>query len=230
MNSFDWSIMSFINRFAHRSYTFDEFVVLLSISTLLKGGVIAGIMWWIWFEHEDTRRKREALLTALIGSFAALVITKILSFTIFRLRPLDEPRLRFQFPYGMHFATWKQWTSFPSDTAVLFFALALGIFFASRRAGWFAFIYVSAIICLPRIYLGEHYPTDVLAGAVIGMVPVWLAYRPGIRTPLTNWALQWMDARPEQFYCFSFLVMYQIVELFDPVTKIVNFMIHRRVN
>jgi undecaprenyl-diphosphatase len=229
MNSFDWYILSFFNRFAHRSFIFDELVILLSVNNLLKGGVIVGIIWWVWFESEDSRRKREALLTGLIGSVPALVIAKILSAVMFRARPAYEIRLLFSRPYGMQRAEFGQLSSFPSDHAVLFFALATGIFIASRRAGWLAFIYVSGLICLPRIYLGEHYPTDVLAGAAIGMLPVWLANRPRIRKPLTNWALQWMDSRPSQFYCFSFLVTYQIAELFDSLIKIAHFVSHGRI-
>ena len=228
MNSFDWLILSFLNRFAQRSVTFDQFVVLLSINNLLKGGVVVGIIWWVWFENEDSRRKRETLLAALIASVPALVIAKILSVTMFRARPGYEARLLFRLPYDMQATDFNQLSSFPSDHAVLFFALATGIFFASRRAGWLAFIYVSGLICLPRIYLGLHYPTDVLAGAAIGMFPAWLANRPRFRKPLTSWALQWMESRPSQFYCFSFLVTFQIAELFEPLIKIVNFVMHRR--
>ena len=230
MNSFDWQIVSFLNRFAQRSVTFDEFVVLLSLNSLLKGGVIVGIIWWVWFESEDSRRKREALLAGLIGSIPALVIAKILSEVMFRARPGYEARLLFRLPYDMQRADFVQLSSFPSDHAVFFFALATGIFIASRRAGWLAFVYSAGLVCLPRIYLGLHYPTDILAGAAIGVVPVWLANRPGIRKPLTNWALQWMELRPSQFYCFSFLVTYQVAELFDPLIKIANFVIHRRVS
>jgi len=120
-------------------------------------------------------------------------------------------------------------SSFPSDHAALFFALAVAIFFASRRAGWFAFFYSLVLICLPRVYLGEHYPTDVMAGAAIGMFPVWLSNLPAIRKPLTGWALRWMDSNPSQFYCFAFIVTYQVAELFDPALKMLHFMVYRRI-
>ena len=91
---------------------------------------------------------------------------------MFRVRPLNELRLLSIVHYGMDNSNWKQLSSFPSDHAALFFTLAVGIYFASRRAGWFCFIYYSLLfICLPRVYLGEHYPTDIVAGAAIGMVP-----------------------------------------------------------
>jgi undecaprenyl-diphosphatase len=87
------------------------------------------------------------------------------------------------------------------------------------------FIYVSAFICLPRVYLGIHYPTDILAGAVIGVSICWLVHLPSIRKPLTNHAFRWLDAKPGRFYAFSFLLTYQICELFDPVRSIVKFVL-----
>ncbi len=222
MNGFDLSISSFINGFAHRSLRFDEFVIFVSSSHLLKGGVVVGIMWWIWFEKEDIWRKREALLAATIASFPALAVARILSWVFFRPRPLNEAHFLFRVPYGVAAAEWEGFSSFPSDHAVLFFALATGIFLASRRAGWFTFVYVTIIICLPRIFIGEHYTTDILAGAAIGISMAWLANLPSIRKPLTSWAMQWLDARPGQFYCFSFILTYQMAELFAPILRMLK--------
>jgi undecaprenyl-diphosphatase len=227
MNSFDSFFLSLINQFAGRSFIFDKVVVLISNSDLLKGAVILAIVWGIWFENQDARRKREILLATMIACFPALVITQILAKTIYRPRPLNDAGLLSRVPYGIHAAEWAQHSSFPSDHAVLFFALAMGIFLASRRFGWFAFVYVSLFICLPRIYLGEHYPTDILAGAIIGIALVSLASLPSVRKPLTGWALRWMDSRPSQFYSFSFLVTYLIAELFDPALTIVSFIIRK---
>jgi hypothetical protein len=57
------------------------------------------------------------------------------------------------------------WSSFPSDHACLFFALATGLCLISPVIGGLALLHASLIVSLPRIYLGLHYPTDVLAGA-----------------------------------------------------------------
>jgi membrane-associated phospholipid phosphatase len=222
MNGFDLSISSFINGFAHRSLRFDEFVVFLSNSHLLKGGVVIGLVWWLWFQNGDVRSKREALLAAVIASFPALAVARILSWVFFRPRPLNEARFLFRVPYGATAVAWEGLSSFPSDHAVLFFALATGIFFVSRRAGWFTFAYVSIIICLPRIFIGVHYTTDILAGAAIGGSMAWLANLSAVRKPLTSWALQWQNAKPEQFYCFSFILTYQMAEQFDPLLKILK--------
>ena len=156
------------------------------------------------------------MLAAIIASFPALAIARVLSWLVNRTRPLLEKRYSFRIPYG-ETAKWEGPSSFPSDHAVFFFALAMGIFFASRRAGWFAFFYTSVLICPPRVFLAEHYTTDILAGAAIGIAMAWLANLQPVCKPLTSWALQWLDTNPAAFYTFFLILTYQMVELFDPM-------------
>jgi hypothetical protein len=47
-----------------------------------------------------------------------------------------------------------------------------------------------------------------------------------IQKALTRWPLQWLDARPGQFYCFSFILTYQMAELFNPTLNMIKFIIH----
>jgi undecaprenyl-diphosphatase len=88
------------------------------------------------------------------------------------------------------------------------------------------------VICLPRLFIGEHYATDILAGAAIGISFAWLANLPAIRKPLTNWALQLQDARPAVFYCFFFILTYQMAEVFESVLhmlKFAKFIVHGKI-
>ncbi len=226
MNRLDLSILNFINLLARRSLVFDEMMVLMSNNNFLKGALVFAVMWYLWFQYEDDRNKHEYLLAGVGASFIGLTLAKILTLVIFRPRPFNDSSVAIRIPYGIEAAIWEGHNSFPSDHGVLFFALATGIFFASRRAGWLVFIYISVFICLPRIYLGIHYPIDVLAGAAIGLSIGWLVHLPAIRKPFTSWALRCLEARPGQFYFFSFLLSYLICELFDPLISLANFMGH----
>jgi undecaprenyl-diphosphatase len=226
MNSFDVAVISFLNQFAHKSVRFDNLVVVVSGSELLKTGLLVALMWWIWFENEDARRKREVLLAGTAAIVPALLIAKVLAAIVIRARPLLEPRLQFQRPFGINIAEWQQGSSFPSEHAVLLLALATGICYASRKAGWVALPYAAVVGCLPRLYLGEHYATDVIAGAAIGIGCVSLTNLPGIRRPLTGWALCWMASKPSQFYCCAFLVSYEIGELFGDAIRLAPFIMH----
>jgi membrane-associated phospholipid phosphatase len=58
--------------------------------------------------------------------------------------------------------------SFPSDHATAAFAIAFGILFVARRTGWL-FLAWAALIGVSRVLAGMHYPTDVIAGAVVGL-------------------------------------------------------------
>lgn len=226
MNRLDLSILHFINLAAHRSLFFDELIVLVSKNNFLKGALVFAVMWYLWFQYEDDRKKHEYLLAGVGASFIGLTLAKILTWLIARPRPFNNPSIVIRIPYGIEAASWEGFNSFPSDHGVLFFALATGIYFASRRAGWLMFTYISLFICLPRIYLGIHYPTDVLAGAAIGLSIGWLVHLPAIRKPFTGWAQRWLDAKPGQFYFCSFLLTYLICELFDPLINVAIFMRH----
>lgn len=59
--------------------------------------------------------------------------------------------------------------SFPSDHAAFAFAAAMVLFLTSRRAGT-ATLAFAALAALSRVYVGEHYPLDVVAGAAVGSV------------------------------------------------------------
>ena len=228
MNPFDMAVMSFVTRLARHSPTFDELVLLVGGNTFLKGGIVVAVIWWIWFQDESPQKKREALLVGLIASFLGLTAARTLAHVIFRVRPFQDPQvsLRISFPFAS-FVNLEDWSSFPSDHAVLFFALATGIFFAGRRVGWLMFIYVSVVICLPRVYLGQHYPTDILAGAAMGVAFACLFNLPAIRRPATTWLLRWENSEPALFYPCFFLVTYQIAELFSPLRDVAKFFIHR---
>jgi undecaprenyl-diphosphatase len=58
--------------------------------------------------------------------------------------------------------------SFPSSHAVNNFAGALILAFFFPRAKWWFFGF-AAIVAFSRVYVGVHYPSDVIGGAVIGL-------------------------------------------------------------
>jgi len=180
---------------------------------------------WLWFQDGDNRRKRKCLVADVAAGFVGLAVARVLALTVVRPQSLNVPELMTRIPYGIEAASWEGWNSFPSDHAVLFFGLATGIFFASRRVGVFTFIYLTAFICLPRLYLGIHYPTDILSGPLIGISAGWLANRPAIAEFLSDWAFRWLDARPGQFYSFAFLLSYLLSKLFDPAIRIAHFVL-----
>jgi undecaprenyl-diphosphatase len=59
--------------------------------------------------------------------------------------------------------------SFPSAHAAWFFSLAMIVWYTNRKWGWWFFA-LATLMGLARIYAGVHWPIDILAGAVIGIL------------------------------------------------------------
>ena len=70
--------------------------------------------------------------------------------------------------------------SFPSGHALSSFAAATALFFFHKKTGLLAYL-LAACIAFSRLYASVHYPTDVLAGAVLGILcglaAAWFADR-----------------------------------------------------
>jgi undecaprenyl-diphosphatase len=229
MNAFDSRIIEFLNRFSQRSHVFDTSVGFLEGHDLLKGGVFMALVWWAWTRRDggDASERRSYLLSALVVSVVAVVLARLLAHSLpFRDRPLYAPGFAFTPPYGAEELELESWSAFPSDHAVLFFALATGLIFAWRRLGLFALFYAAFGICLPRLYLGEHWPTDILAGAAIGAGLGWLGARERVRTLISRPALWWHEREPGSFYAALFLLTYQTATLFGDSRNLVRFVLH----
>jgi undecaprenyl-diphosphatase len=121
-------------------------------------------------------------------------------------------------PIGVDPASWNHLNSFPSDHAALFFALATLICINNRRLGAFAFLW-AALTSSARIYLGYHYPTDILGGAALGIFMVLLFQRLPIPR-VANRLLDWERSASSSFYAAAFLVSYQAGTLFNDFREI----------
>ena len=214
MNSFDSSIVSFFNDFAQRWHALDESMAFLSESALMKGGLFLALLWWLWFRKPaDGPDRRDYVLSTLVTCVAAVAIARMLAVSLpFRERPLLAQDL--VVPYGVDVGALEGWSAFPSDHAVLFFALAMGLYRAHRPFGVAAFLYATFVVCLPRVYLGLHWPTDILAGAALGVAFGWLGTRQAARAAISRPALRWHDQQPGAFYAAMFVVSFEVMNIF----------------
>lgn len=227
MEALDHSILLFFNQFAQRWRVFDGVVIFFSNSDLMKGGVVMGVIWWAWFYRKgDAKINRSYLLTALLGSLVALFFARFLAHVFpLRVRPILNPNLHFRPPLGLPSqSNWTIWSSFPSDHAALFCALFTGVWLVSRRGGIALMVYILIAICLPRIYVGIHYPSDVLAGAALGVFSVLLCSWSKIRKSWTEIVLNWIERWPDVGYALLFIITFQIATLFWDIRTFLYFL------
>lgn len=218
-NQFDDRLVIWMNSFAGYSDNLDRLVGLVSGNYLLQGAVIVCIFWWCWFRKSDpatTERTREHLLCTLIASVLAIVVARMLALTMpFRARPRFTEALHFVLPPYAQSTDFMQWSAFPSDHAVMFAALTVGIFYVSWRLGLVAAIHNVLVISLPRIYLGMHYPSDLLVGWGLGILIGYGMNRPFVRRHVAARMLRWEQLAPSPFYVVLFMLTYQFSTMFD---------------
>jgi len=217
----DFALMHWINQFVGRWPWFDLAVYHVSGSEFLKGIAIVTVYWYFLFEHakQETEPKeveaRATLLTVLILVVPAMVVARGLARLLpYRERPFFDPGLHFQWPYHVDADQFIRWSSFPSDHAALFSALAMGLFFRSKRVGAAVFAYVVAVTFFPRIYMGYHWPSDILAGFVLGILVAYVALIPTVR----SWSKRLYEEcnKHSGLYAASlFLLTYEIGTLFN---------------
>jgi undecaprenyl-diphosphatase len=114
-----------------------------------------------WPQRRQKRRSGAVLATAAAG--LSLLINQPIAHSVDRQRPY------LAHPAHAHLLISRSHDpSFPSDHATGAFALALGIWLYDRVLGTVLLV-IAAVLAFSRVYVGTHYPGDVVAGALIGM-------------------------------------------------------------
>ncbi|MDI6591636.1 MAG: phosphatase PAP2 family protein [Patescibacteria group bacterium] len=104
-----------------------------------------------------------AFSSAILAKF---VITEFIRFLWNRPRPFVENQTNLLLDQ-------INAAAFPSGHAAFFFALSLAIYFYNKKAG-IIFLIASFLISISRVFCGIHWPTDILAGALVGIFSGWL--------------------------------------------------------
>lgn len=124
---------------------------------------------WLWLLVKGGRRGRTAALMLI----PLLVITDQLSSTFIkslvgRIRPCHALPLD-----QIHLLVGCGGLSFPSSHAVNNFGVAtmFSVYYPKARAALYAW---ASLVAISRVFVGVHYPSDVLAGAIIGTCVAWL--------------------------------------------------------
>jgi undecaprenyl-diphosphatase len=214
----DLAILGAVNGHAGASVVLDKIVAILADSYLLKSLPPLLVWWGLWFAHPGERNRpvREKLLASLGVTVLAIVVGRLLATVLpFRARPLSDPTSGAVPALGFETLGWDEWSSLPSDHAVLFFALGTSIYLIRRGPGLALLAQAALVISLPRIYLGLHYPGDILAGAVVGVAIGRLALAPTARVVAWTRVLEVELRHAWLFYPMVFFVTFQAASMFD---------------
>ena len=223
-NPFDAGIVTYINHMGNRWSWLNPVARVFTDHNLLTDGPLVFLLWIAFFpragsreEILEKRRKIAATVSlALVGVFIARVLAMVFPF---RERPLRTVALHFQSPHILRSAVLYGWSSFPSDHAVLLVTLAVGLLFVSWTLGTIGLVYTFVVNLFLRMYLGLHWPTDLIAGVVIGTGLASLVCVAGYRNFVWRWVMKCWRLSPGLSATFVFALSYEIIDMFEgPLT------------
>ena len=153
----DYELFTTINGLARRSAVVDTLMAGSAKYLPLIFALALIVLWLTW----KPRNQRGAFLAG--GSaLIALGIGQLLGYAFPRPRPYVAHSVNLLIARSAD-------TSFPSDHATLGFAVAVMVWQYNRRVGAWLLI-LAFILAFSRVFVGAHYPGDVVGGAILGSV------------------------------------------------------------
>lgn len=150
-----------INRFAvrtgwlHPLMTFYASTLGIVLLVLL---LLAG--WWLARQRRDPQAMAVAVWAAL-GTLVSVGVNQPIVNAVAEKRPYAS------IPHVLLLVGRSADYGFPSDHATMAGAVAAGLCFVNRRLGVAAWV-AAVLLAFSRVYVGAHYPHDVVAGLALG--------------------------------------------------------------
>jgi undecaprenyl-diphosphatase len=174
MYDLDVWVTQWINGLAERNGFADQTMIFVSSVgvPLLVLAVVA--QWWA---KSDRPHTRHVLVAAGLSFLLGLGVNQIILLFFHRVRPYDGGITHLLIERSAD-------PSFPSDHATATFAIAAAFLILGMRTRGLAFLLAAFLVTISRVYIGTHYASDVLGGALTGILAagvVSVLYRQGTR-------------------------------------------------
>ena len=163
----DYALFKAINGLAGRWPLLDAFMRLVVNEYFVPTSMaLILVMMWFWGRDEAQRaRYQRIVILAAASLITANLILKACNLIYFRPRPFDSHQVNLLF--------YKPWdSSFPSNPATVGFSIAVAVLLQDVVWG-IPLLILATLFGFARIFCGVHYPSDVLAGAVLGSSVAW---------------------------------------------------------
>ncbi len=111
---------------------------------------------------------KPAIQAVLAGILARFGFVSFIRWILPRSRPFVNNDVNLLFEHNT--------SSFPSGHVAFFFAISTIVYFYNRKLGGVFFL-ASFLIVTARVFSGIHWPSDIFAGAIVGIFSGWLIHK-----------------------------------------------------
>lgn len=136
--------------------------------------LILGLLFW---KYDWKRVLFFLVLIVLAVLLADQLSSQLIKKSVMRLRPCNDPALADQVRLLVHCGSGYSFTSSHATNhfalAFLFIQMLLPKFPKIRWILVFSFIIWATLVAYAQVYVGVHYPLDVIAGALLGTAIAW---------------------------------------------------------
>ena len=162
LNQFEIGILDWIQTL--RNPVLDIFMPL--ITKLGDGGIFWIAVTLLFLILPKTRKTGCFMMFALL--FDVVLCNLMIKPLVDRTRPFVVN------PDIMLLITKPHEASFPSGHTAVSFTSAFALYFAGQKKLFCGAVVLAILIALSRLYLYVHYPTDIIGGAILGIICAWL--------------------------------------------------------
>ena len=163
----DQTVLFWINGLSGHVSWIDDVIRTLSCDLFLPAVMIVALI-AVWFSGRNMADRAQNQY-GVICSLASMGIVNLLVFICNAILP-DRLRPFEAFPEKVNLIFYAPTDpSFPSNAAAASFALAIGLWVYNRRLGYILSI-PALIISFGRVYMGVHYPLDILGGFALAIL------------------------------------------------------------
>ncbi|ENQ3077048.1 undecaprenyl-diphosphatase [Bacillus cereus] len=172
LQSIDYEIFQWINSYVYK-YSFLDKMMIFFAEYAQYILIVALFILWI-----TNKENRVTVFQALFACSLSFTMNRVIELFFYRDRPFVSHHIKQLVDHAAN-------SSFPSDHATSALVITVTIWLCSRGKT-FMWLILGMCIAFSRIWVGVHYPLDVLAGIILGVCTALLVHYRIMKMNLMN--------------------------------------------